>query len=179
LIFEDTPIAGVRLVRVERRSDERGFFARTWCAEELAAHGCEPGLAQASVSWNRLRGTLRGMHYQAAPFEEAKLVACLRGAIFDVVADLREGSPTRHAWWAVRLDGGALDMLYVPPGVAHGFLTLADDTLVHYSISMPYRPEAARGVRYDDPALGIAWPEPPAVVSERDLAFPPLGGVRR
>ena len=177
--FEPTRIPGAFVVHPERHADERGFFARTWCADELEAQGLVARLAQASVSWNRRRGTLRGMHWQAAPHEEVKLVACVRGAIWDVIADLRADSPAFRQWLGVRLDAENLDMLYVPPGVAHGFLTLADDTLVHYQISERHQPDHARGVRWDDPALGIAWPEPPVVVSERDRALPLLGGAIR
>lgn len=177
--FEPTRIPGAFLVRPERHADERGFFARTWCADELAAHGLVATLAQSSVSWNRRRGTLRGMHWQAAPHEEAKLVACVRGAIWDVLADVRPESPAFRSWFAARLDAENLDMLYVPPGVAHGFLTLGDDTLVHYQISERHHADLARGVRWDDPDLAIAWPEPPAVLSERDRALPLLAGALR
>lgn len=177
--FEPTRVPGAFLVRPERHVDERGFFARTWCADELGAHGLVAQLAQSSVSWNRRRGTLRGMHWQAAPHEEAKLVSCLRGAIWDVVADLRPDSPAFRQWFGARLDADNLDMLYVPPGVAHGFLTLADDTLVHYQISERHHADFARGVRWDDPALGIAWPESPTVLSDRDRALPLLGGALR
>lgn len=175
MIFEPTRVAGVFLLRVAPHADERGFFARTWCADELAAHGLVAELAQASVSWNRRRGTLRGLHWQAAPHEEAKLVSCPRGAIWDVAADVRPGSPTYGSWFGARLDAARLDMLYVPPGVAHGFVTLADDTLVHYLISSRHEVASTRGIRWDDPSLAIAWPEPPVVISERDHALPRLG----
>lgn len=179
MIFEPTRVADAFVVRPERHADERGYFARTWCADELAAHGLVATLAQSSVSWNRRRGTLRGMHWQAAPHTEAKLVTCVRGAIWDVVADVRSGSPTFRRWFGIRLDAENLDMLYVPPGVAHGFLTLCDDTLVHYQISERHDPDHARGVRWDDPDLAIAWPEAPVVVSTRDRALPLLGGALR
>lgn len=179
MIFEATEIPGAFVVRPERLADERGFFARTWCAHELASHGLVAALAQASVSWNRRRGTLRGMHWQAAPHAEAKLVSCVRGAVWDVLADVRPESPAFGRWFGARLDAGELAMLYAPPGVAHGFLTLADDTLVHYQISEPYHADLARGVRWDDPTLAIAWPEPPAVISERDRALPLLAGAAR
>jgi len=174
LIFEPTSIPDVVVVRPERHDDERGFFARVWSADEFSGHGLDPRLVQTSVSWNRHRGTLRGMHYQVAPFEEAKLVACVRGAVHDVAVDLRPGSPSFRRWLGVRLDAQRLEMLYLPPGVAHGFLTLHDDTLVQYMISERYSPEHARGVRFDDPAIGIEWPETPRVVSERDRSFPLL-----
>jgi dTDP-4-dehydrorhamnose 3,5-epimerase len=174
LIFDPTSIPGVVVVRPERHDDERGFFARLWCTDEFAAHGLDPRLVQTSVSWNRRRGTLRGMHYQVAPFEEAKLVSCVRGAVHDVVVDLRSDSPTLRRSLGLRLDAERLEMLYVPPGLAHGFLTLEDDTLVHYQMSQRHSPEHARGVRWDDPALGIRWPEDPVVISERDRCFPLL-----
>jgi dTDP-4-dehydrorhamnose 3,5-epimerase len=129
------------------------------------------------VSWNRARGTVRGLHYQAAPHEEAKLVRCTRGAIHDVAVDLRPGSPTRHRWIAVELTGDNRRMLFVPEGVAHGFQTLVDDTEVFYQISRAYHPDAQRGVRWHDPTLGIAWPVPEAIVSARDAALPLLGDL--
>lgn len=175
MIFAPTTIPGAFLVRPERYEDERGFFARGWSEDEFRAQGLEPRLVQASLSWNRRRGTLRGMHYQVAPFEEAKLVACMRGALFDVVVDLRPGSSTFRKWFGARLDEERLEMLYVPRGVAHGLLTLEDDTLVQYYISERYSPEHARGVRWDDPAIGIEWPGRPAIVAERDRRWPLLG----
>ena len=172
--FTATAIPGAFVVDPEPIADERGFFARVWCAGELAAHGLVATLAQASVSWNRARGTLRGMHYQAAPHAEAKLVSCTRGAIFDVLVDLRPGAGIAGAprWLGEELTAANRRMLYVPAGVAHGFLTLADDTEVHYAISVPYDAASARGVRYDDPAFAIRWPAPPVVISARDASFP-------
>jgi dTDP-4-dehydrorhamnose 3,5-epimerase len=178
VIFTPTTIHGAFLLRPETFADERGFFARLWEPQELEANGLDGRLAHASVSWNRRRATLRGMHYQVAPFEETKLVACPRGAIHDVIVDMRPGSPTLRRWFGVRLGGERLEMLYVPRGVAHGFLTLEDDTLVQYFISERYSSEHARGVRWDDPALGIEWPGKPAVVTERDLRWPLLDGER-
>jgi dTDP-4-dehydrorhamnose 3,5-epimerase len=178
LIFVATSIPGAFVVHLERHEDERGFFARAWSPEDLQANGLDPRLAQTSLSWNQRRGTLRGMHYQMAPFEEAKLVTCVRGALHDVIVDLRAGSPGFRKWFGVRLDAERLDALYVPGGVAHGYLTLADDTLVHYQISERYSPEYARGVRWDDPAIGIEWPVRPVAISERDAAFPLLEPVR-
>lgn len=171
--FVETEIAGVTVVELERQEDERGFFARVWCREELAAQGLTGELAQCSVSRNPRAGTLRGMHFQRAPHEEAKLVRAMRGAIFDVVVDLRPGSETRGRWLGVELDAESGRGLYVPEGVAHGFQTLADDTDVLYLISAAYAPDAAGGVRWDDPAFGIAWP-PAAerVISERDRSWP-------
>jgi dTDP-4-dehydrorhamnose 3,5-epimerase len=174
MIFRELPLAGAFVLEPERLEDERGFFARTFCREELEEHGLDPTVAQCSLSFNRRRGTLRGMHYQAPPAEEAKLVRCVRGAIHDVIVDLRAGSPTflRHA--AARLDADNRLALYVPPGFAHGFQTLADDTELYYQMSAPYAPEHARGFRHDDPELGIAWPLPVAVISERDRGLPPF-----
>jgi dTDP-4-dehydrorhamnose 3,5-epimerase len=172
MLFRETPLAGAYVVVPERLEDERGFFARTWCAREFAEQGLERRLAQISISFNPRRGTLRGLHYQAAPFEESKLVRVTRGAIYDVIVDLRSGSPTRSAPFGIRLDSLAREALYVPAGFAHGFLTLENDTEVLYQISQFYSPEHARGVRFDDPAFGIEWPEEVVVVSERDRTYP-------
>ena len=175
MIFEPTDIPGCVVVRPERHADDRGHFARTWDGEAFADHGLNPAVAQCSVSFNAARGTLRGMHYQAAPHAEAKLVRCTRGALYDVCLDLRPDSPAFRRWTAATLseDNGAA--LYVPEGCAHGFLTLADDTEALYMISARYAPDAARGVRYDDPAFGIAWPEPVRVIHSRDAAYPEVG----
>jgi dTDP-4-dehydrorhamnose 3,5-epimerase len=173
--FTETKVAGAYLVEPEQLADERGFFARTWCAEEFADHGLNPRLAQANISFNHRKGTLRGMHYQAEPHAEAKLVRCTRGAIFDVAVDLRPGSPTHRAWYGVELSADNRAMLYVPEGCAHGFLTLADATEVAYQMSAPFAPEAARGVRFDDPAFGIEWPGEVLVINERDRGYPDVG----
>lgn len=172
--FIETAIRGAYLVRMERAGDERGFFARTWCAQEFAAHGLSARLEQCSVSYNARRGTLRGMHYQAAPHQEAKLVRCTSGAIYDVIVDARAGSATLGKHVGVELARGADTMLYVPEGVAHGFVTLVDDTEVSYLISVAYEPRALRGFRWDDPALGIRWPLAPSSISARDASLPPF-----
>lgn len=172
--FTPTPLAGAFVVSAERLADERGHFARLYCRDEFARHGLDPSLAQCSVSWNRTTGTLRGMHYQAAPHAEAKLVRCTRGALFDVIVDLRPDSGTRGRWFGIELAAAGDDMLYVPEGFAHGFLTLAADTEVHYQISVPYHPPASRGFRWDDPEVGIAWPARPEVISPRDRELPLL-----
>lgn len=177
MIFRATELPGVWVVEPEASRDERGFFARTWCAREFAARGLTADLAQCSVSWNRARGTVRGLHFQAAPHEEAKLVRCTRGAIHDVAFDLRPASPTRHRFVAVELTADNRRMLFVPEGVAHGFQTLVDDTEVFYQISREYDPEAQRGVRWHDPALGITWPVRDAIVSVRDAALPLLADL--
>ena len=172
MIVTATEIPGVFLLEPELVEDERGAFARTWCPREFAARGLSPNLAQCSLSFNARKGTLRGMHYQAAPYAEAKLVRCTRGAIYDVALDLRPGSPTFKRWTARELSADNRRMLYIPEGCAHGFQTLADDTEVFYQISEFYHPEAARGVRWDDPAFGIAWP--PAerrILSARDAGY--------
>jgi dTDP-4-dehydrorhamnose 3,5-epimerase len=175
--FTPTKIAGVWLVDMERHADERGWFARTWCAEEFRQHGLNPDLAQCSASFNRRRGTLRGMHWQSAPHEEAKLVRCVRGAMFDVALDVRPGSATFKQWVGVELTPENGRALYVPEGCAHGFQTLADDTEVLYQISCPWHPDGARGARWNDPAFGIAWPLPAdAILSPRDAAYADFAG---
>lgn len=169
--FDRTPIPGCVVVRPDRHQDDRGHFARTWDGEVFAAHGLNRAVAQCSTSFNAARGTLRGMHWQAAPHAEAKLVRCTRGAVFDVCLDLREGAGWgRWHGEALSAENGAA--LYVPEGCAHGFLTLEDNSEVLYTISAPYAPGAGRGVRYDDPAFGIAWPEPVRVVHPRDAGYP-------
>jgi dTDP-4-dehydrorhamnose 3,5-epimerase len=170
--FRETPLPGAWLIEPEPIADERGHFARAWCAGELKAHGLADAFVQSSTSFNRRRGTLRGLHYQAAPDEEAKLVRCIQGAVFDVVIDLRPGSPTLGRWYAAELSVINGRTLYVPPGCAHGFQTLGDGTEVMYHMSATYRPEAARGVRWNDPTLAIDWPVADPILSERDWALP-------
>lgn len=170
--FTETPLPGAYVIDPERIEDDRGFFARTWSGPEFLAHGLNVRLAQCSLSFNRAKGTLRGMHYQAAPHEEAKLVRCSAGAIHDVIVDLRRGSPTHRHWYGVELSAENRRMLYVPEGFAHGYLTLLDGSEVAYQISEDYAPGSARGVRWDDPAFGIAWPGPALVASDRDRAYP-------
>ena len=172
MLFDQTPVAGAFVVEPERIVDERGFFARTWCRDEFRAHGLNPALSQCSISYNQAKGTLRGMHYQIAPHEEAKLVRCTTGAIYDVAIDLRPTSPTFGAHAAAVLDAANRSMLYIPEGCAHGFLTLEAGTEVFYQISVPFEPSAARGVRFDDPAFGIAWPAPARVINQRDRSYP-------
>ena len=172
MIFERTKLGGVFVVRAEPLVDDRGAFARTYCAREFRAAGLDPEIVQRSVSRSPRRGTLRGTHFQAPPHAENKLVSCDRGAIFDVVIDLRPDSGTYRGWLGVTLEADDGVALFVPKGCAHGFLTLADDTLVSYAMSAFHEPAAARGVRFDDPAFGVAWPFPPGVISERDLGYP-------
>jgi dTDP-4-dehydrorhamnose 3,5-epimerase len=171
----ETPLAGAYVVGLERLGDERGWFARTFDAAAFAELGLDARVSQCNTSFNAAAGTLRGMHFQAEPHGEAKLVRCTRGAIYDVIVDLRPGSPTLREWFGVELREGGETSLFVPAGFAHGFQTLADASEVSYQMSYHYVPEAASGVRWDDPGFGIAWPEPPAsgrVISERDAAYP-------
>ncbi len=171
--FLPTELEGAYLLELERREDERGFFARTWCRDELADHGLVTDLAQCSISRNAVAGTLRGMHFQTSPHEEAKLVRCTKGAVFDVIVDLRPGSPTHAEWLGVELDAERGTALYVPKGFAHGFQTLVDGAELLYMISDPYVPEASSGVRWDDPAFGIEWPPVDVrTLSDRDLSWP-------
>ncbi len=174
MIFHPTALPDAYLLEPQRIEDERGFFARTFCVEELRAHGIAFEVAQCNLSFNRRRATVRGMHWQAAPHTEAKIVRCVRGAIHDVIVDLRRDSPTRFAHFGVDLDAENRLALYVPPGFAHGFQTLSDDTEVHYLMSAPYAPGFSRGARWNDPRLSIRWPLPISVISERDQRFPDL-----
>jgi dTDP-4-dehydrorhamnose 3,5-epimerase len=173
--FRPTGLAGAWLIEPEQKHDERGWFARTWCAHEAAAHGLPARFAQCSTSFNIRAGTLRGLHFQAPPAPEAKLVRCTRGRVFDVIVDLRPSSPTWLGWFAVELDADSGRSLYVPPGFAHGFQTLADASELFYQISVPYRPELAAGVRWDDPDLAIAWPAArQRIISARDQTLPTI-----
>ena len=167
-------LAGLYLVRLQKIEDGRGFFARSFCADEFRALGLDPAVVQCNLSFNRRRGTLRGMHFQAEPHAEAKLVRCQRGRIYDVAVDLRAGSPTFGQWEAFEL-GEEGDALFIPAGFAHGFQTLIDDVEVHYQMSSRYEPAAARGVRWNDAALGIRWPLAEVIVSDRDRGYPDLG----
>ncbi len=171
-------VPGVFVLELERHTDERGFFARSFCVDELARAGLHTDFPQGNVSSNERRHTLRGLHYNAAPHGEVKIVGCTAGAILDVAVDLRAGSPTRFQWCAVELTPASGAQLYIPAGFAHGFLTLADHTDVTYRMGARYRPDAARGVRWDDPRLAIAWPARPAVISERDATYPDVDPER-
>jgi len=174
MIFSPTKLQGAFIIDIEHREDDRGFFARSWCQDEFAAHGLNPRLVQCNVSFNRKRGTLRGLHLQVTPYAEAKLVRCTRGRLYDVAVDLRKDSATFRQWVAVELSAENRRMLYVPEGMAHGFETLEDETEVFYQMSEFHHPEAARGVRWNDAALGIAWPLVPPVLSDKDRAYPDL-----
>ena len=172
MIFTEAPIPGAYVIDPERLEDERGFFARTWCQREFKTHGLNTELAQCSISYNRRKGTLRGMHYQVTPHAEARLVRCTSGAIYDVIADLRPESKTFKRWFSIELTADNRRLLYIPVGLAHGFLTLRNDTEVFYQMSEFYSPESARGVRWDDPVFGFEWPEIIQVISERDRSYP-------
>jgi dTDP-4-dehydrorhamnose 3,5-epimerase len=172
MIFTETKLKGAFVLDLEKLEDERGFFARTWCSQEFSKHGLNPNLVQCSVSFNHKVGTLRGMHYQSAPFEEAKVVQCIAGTIYDVIIDLRYDSPTFTQWIAVELSAENHRMIYVPENFAHGFLTLKDRTEVLYQISQFYAPDYARGIRWDDPTFGIQWPKGTRIISERDATYP-------
>jgi dTDP-4-dehydrorhamnose 3,5-epimerase len=172
MVFQDTGLAGAFVIELDTIHDERGFFARSWCSTEFAEHGLNSRLVQCNVSRNRAKGTLRGMHYQAPPHEEAKLVRCTLGAIFDVMIDMRPSSSTYLKWFGAELSAENHRSLYIPEGFAHGFLTLTDESEVFYQMSEFYAPQAARGLRWDDPLLAISWPGPVAVISERDRTYP-------
>jgi dTDP-4-dehydrorhamnose 3,5-epimerase len=172
--FLQTPLPGAWVIELEELGDERGWFARTFDEDEFRARGLDPTIAQCNASFNARRGTVRGLHYQVEPHGESKLVRCVRGAIFDVAVDLRGGSPTRARWHGVELSAENRLAYYIPAGLAHGFQTLTDDSEVLYQMGHPYVPEAARGVRWDDPAFAIAWPalDGERTISQRDRAFP-------
>lgn len=174
--FHQTELAGAYVIEIEPRADERGFFARTWCQQELQQHGLNTNVVQANMSYNTAKGTLRGMHYQVAPYAETKLVRCTRGAIYDVIVDLRPDSPTFARWIGVELTADNRRALYVPEGFAHGFITLEDNTDVMYQVTAFYTPGAEGGLRYDDPAFGITWPRPVTVISDKDQSWAPFAG---
>ena len=170
--FSETTITGAFEILPDPHCDARGFFTRTWCEREAVAHGLEPRFVQCNISFNSKKGTLRGMHFQAPPYEEAKLVRCTMGAIYDVIVDLRPDSLTMSRWFATELTATNRIALYVPKGCAHGFQTLVDETEVFYQMSEFYYPESASGIRWDDPAFGIHWPDGQRIISEQDQNFP-------
>ena len=172
MIFKETKLKGACVIELEKIEDERGFFARSWCQKEFDEHGLNPHIVQCNISYNKKRGALRGMHYQAAPYEEAKLVRCISGAMYDVIIDLRRDSATCCQWFAVELSGDNYKMLYVPVGFAHGFQTLKDNTVVFYQMSEFYHPEYAQGVKWDDPAFKVEWPIKSHIISAKDRQFP-------
>ncbi len=170
--FHTTKLKGACIIELDELRDERGFFARAWCSKEFEAQGLNPRIVQANLSFNEKKGTLRGMHYQVAPFAESKLIRCTRGALYDVIVDLRPGSETYRDWIGVELSAANHRLLYVPEGFAHGFQTLEDGTEAFYQVSEFYTPGAEQGLRYDDPAFGIEWPYPVSVISEKDASWP-------
>ena len=172
MIFKETKLKGSFEIELEKTHDERGFFARSFCTQEFNDQGLKTSIVQSNISYNKRRGTLRGMHYQISPHSEAKLVFCTTGAIFDVIVDLRRDSPTYMGWLGLKLTAEKNSMLYVPEEFAHGFQTMQDDTTVCYSMFEFYHPECARGIRWNDPAFNIKWPFPaPALVSEKDQSY--------
>jgi dTDP-4-dehydrorhamnose 3,5-epimerase len=176
VIFTETKLQGAFILELDKREDDRGFFARSWCQKEFQAHHLNPRIVQCNVSFNRMKGTLRGMHYQAAPLAEAKLVRCTAGALYDVIIDLRPDSPTYKQHVSEVLSAANYKMMYVPEGFAHGFQTLEDDTEIFYQMSEFYSPEYARGVRYNDPAFGINWMIGNPVIVDRDRNYPDFIG---
>jgi dTDP-4-dehydrorhamnose 3,5-epimerase len=170
--FTETRLKGAYIIEIEPLEDERGFFARSFCQKEFEEHGLNPRIAQCNISYNKKKGTLRGMHYQITPYQEAKLVCCTKGAIYDVIIDLRKDSPTLKQWIAVELTAENHRMLYIPEGFAHGFQTLKDNTEVFYQVSAFYHPESDKGVRWNDPAFRIVWPDDIRVISDRDRKCP-------
>ena len=172
MIFLPTPLVGAFVLELDKKTDHRGYFARTWCQRELEEKGLEASLAQCSVSYNAKRGTLRGMHWQAAPYGEVKIVRCSRGVIWDVIVDLRPDSPTYMMHFGVELTAESGRALYIPRGMAHGFVTLEDDTDVFYQMSEFYEPAAARGARWNDPAFAIEWPVTDPIIHPRDNSYP-------
>jgi dTDP-4-dehydrorhamnose 3,5-epimerase len=175
VIFRELSLKGSFLIDLEKREDERGFFARTFCKHEFEANGLPTEFVQCNISFNKRKGTLRGMHFQAPPFAEAKLIRCTRGSIFDAIIDLRPSSPTFKQHFAVVLSADGPSMLYVSEGFAHGFQTLEDNTEVFYQMSQFYAPNSARGVRWNDPAFGIAWPPADRIIVERDQRYADFG----
>jgi dTDP-4-dehydrorhamnose 3,5-epimerase len=171
VLFRETKLPGAFVIELQKREDERGFFARSWCRREFEAHGLDPRMAQCDVSFNKVKGTLRGMHYQAAPCAEAKLVRCTRGAIYDVIIDLRRESVTYKQHVSEVLSSNNYKALFVPEGFAHGFQTLEDNSEVFYQMSTFYSPEHQRGLRYNDPAFRINWPVDATVISDRDRNY--------
>ncbi len=176
MLFQETKLPGAYVIELEKRFDERGFFARAFCEREFAEQGLPTRFPQCNLSRNLRAGTLRGMHYQVAPYRETKLVRCVAGAIYDVIVDLRPSSPTRLGWVGVELSSEDGRALFIPEGFAHGFITLTDGADVFYQMGEFFQPEAARGLRWNDPRLGIRWPREPAVISQRDATYPDFDG---
>jgi len=172
MLFTETKLKGAYIIDVKRLEDERGFFGRSYCKQEMEEYGLNTNMVQANVSYNKKKATLRGMHMQAAPYAETKLVRCTRGAIYDVIIDMREDSETYKQWIGVELTADNYRMLFVPEGFAHGFITLEDNTDVTYNVTQYYTPGSERGIRWNDPAFNIVWPIAPEIISEKDRAVP-------
>ena len=173
MIFEETNLKGAFVIRIEKRADERGFFARAWCKKEFEAHGLSLQFVQSNLAASRHKNTMRGMHYQSAPFQEAKLIRCTKGAVYDVIIDLRPDSATYEGWFGIELNMDSHKMLYVPENFAHGYQTLVDDSEVYYQVSAFYSPEHEKGIRWNDPAFDIKWPvTKDLVISEKDKNWP-------
>jgi len=175
MIFTETKLKGAYIIELESLADERGFFARSFCQKEFEEHSLNPRVVQCNISFNKKKGTLRGMHYQVAPYQEDKLVSCMRGTIYDVIIDLRPDSTTYCQWFALELSAENYKMVYIPEGFAHGFQTLEDETVVFYQMSEFYHAECARGVRWGDQAFGIRWPLSNRVMSKKDQSYPDFG----
>ncbi len=174
MIFSETKLKGAFIVDIEPIEDARGFFARSWCQEEFKRHALNPRLEQCNISFNKKNGTLRGMHFQLSPHQEAKLVRCTKGNIYDVIIDMRLESETFREWIGIELSADNRRMLYVPEGFAHGYQTMEDDSEIFYQVSESYHPESERGVRWDDPLIGIAWPMAQPLISDKDRSWPRL-----
>lgn len=174
MLFEKTALPGVVIITLQPIHDDRGFFARSFCKNKLESAGLQNDFVQSNISYNHKKGTLRGLHYQTSPHEEIKIVSCRRGAIYDVVVDIRENSPTYHQWIGIELSADNYRSLYIPKGFAHGFITLCDDVELHYLMNNYYHPEAAAGIHWNDPSLAIAWPNKPIIISDKDKNLPRL-----
>jgi dTDP-4-dehydrorhamnose 3,5-epimerase len=172
MIFTETPIKGAYIIEPEFLTDERGFFARSFCKEAFQGHGLDTDIIQCNISYNKKKGTIRGMHYQAAPHEEVKIVSCTQGSIYDVMVDLRRESPTYQHWYAKELTDDEYQMIYIPKGCAHGFQTLEDDCRVYYQMEESYYPDCVRGIRWNDPKIGINWPLSVTIISKKDQSYP-------
>lgn len=172
MIFRETKLKGAFIIEVEKREDDRGFFARAWCKKEFDEHGLTASMVQSNIAFSKRKGTLRGLHYQGAPYGEVKVVRCTKGSLYDVMVDLRPGSSTYRQWVGVELTSSNHKMMYVPEGFAHGYQTLEDNTEVMYQVSQFYFPAFERGIRYDDPGVGIDWPLIDKIISDKDKGWP-------
>lgn len=172
--FIQTKLAGAYLIELESHEDERGFFARNFCQEEFAAHGLKTQIMQSNISYNRTKGTIRGMHYQVFPHEEAKLISCIKGAVYDIIVDIRKESTTYLQWLGIELNETDYEMIYVPEGFAHGFQALENNAVLLYQMFEKYHSESARGIRWNDPSLNITWPIKNFIISEKDKHWPPF-----